>query len=110
MRSRLMILSAMTFAGLMQAGAPAVAATGAEVYQRQCAACHGTTGAGDGSQAGQNGVAKPRPLADSVTERMTVEKAMLSGVGNVPGHGVAPLLLPDELRQLIDYTYRLAKP
>lgn len=109
MRLRAMILSTMTFAGVMQAGT-ACAATGAELYGNQCAACHGASGAGDGPEAGQNGVAAPRPFSESVTDRMTIEKAMLNGVDGAPGHGVAPLLLPEELSQLIDYAYKLAKP
>lgn len=110
MRSKVMILSALTFVGAMQAAASVWAATGAELYGNRCAACHGASGAGDGPEAGQNGVAAPRSFSESVTERMTIEKAMLNGVEGVPGHGVAPLLLPEELRQLIDYAYKLAKP
>ncbi len=86
------------------------AATGQELYQNQCSACHGATGAGDGPQAGQNGIAAPKPLTQSVTERMVIEKAMLEGVNNVPGHGNAPLFVGDELRNLIDYVYKLAHP
>lgn len=86
------------------------AATGQEIYQKQCSACHGATGAGDGPQAGQNGIAAPKPLTQSVTERMIIEKAMLEGVNNTPGHGNAPLFVGDELRNLIDYVYKLAHP
>jgi len=86
------------------------AATGQDLYQQQCSACHGATGAGDGPQAGQNGLAAPKPLTQSVTERMVVEKAMMQGVNNVPGHGNAPLFVGDELQKLIDYVYKLAKP
>ena len=86
------------------------AATGQEIYQQQCSACHGATGAGDGPQAGQNGITAPRPLSQSVTQRMVIEKAMLEGVNNTPGHGNAPLFVGDELRNLIDYVYKLAHP
>lgn len=89
---------------------PALAASGEEIYQRQCAACHGASGAGDGPQAGQNNIAAPRPLTQSATERMTIEKAMLQGVNDIPGHGTAPLLVGDELRDLIDYVHKLANP
>ena len=66
--------------------------------------------AGDGPQAGQNGITAPRPLSQSVTQRMVIEKAMLEGVNNTPGHGNAPLFVGDELRNLIDYVYKLAHP
>ncbi len=105
--ARFTIIALATFLGGMN---PALAASGEEIYQRQCAACHGTTGAGDGPQAGQNSIAAPKPLTQSVTERMVIEKAMLQGVNNIPGHGNAPLFVGDELRHLIDYVYKLARP
>lgn len=86
------------------------AATGQELYVQQCSACHGATGAGDGPQAGQNGLATPRPFTQSAKERMTTEKAMLQGVNGIPGHGTAPLFVGDELRDLIDYVRKLANP
>lgn len=95
---------------LLTGGAAAVAATGEEIYQRQCAACHGATGAGDGPQAGQGGIARPRAFSESAKERMTIEKAILSGVSNAPGHGNAPLFTSDEVRALIDHVHKLAKP
>jgi cytochrome c5 len=86
------------------------AATGQELYQNQCATCHGVTGAGDGPQAGQNGVAAPQPFTTAVPDRMTIEKAMREGVNNIPGHGNASLFVGDELQNLIDYVYQLAQP
>lgn len=109
MRSRFFTLSAALLAGMV-ASAPALAASGGEVYQQQCAGCHGATGNGDGSQAGQGGIAAPRPFTDTAKERMTIEKAMLSGVTNAPGHGNAALFTAQELRDLIDYVHKLANP
>lgn len=86
------------------------AATADAIYQGQCASCHGATGAGDGPQAGQNGIAAPKAFTTAVPDRMTVEKAMMEGVNGIPGHGMAPLLVGDELQNLIDYVYRLAQP
>ena len=86
------------------------AATGQELYQNQCAACHGATGAGNGPQAGQNGIAAPQPFSTAVPDRMTIEKAMRQGVNNIPGHGNAPLFVGDDLQHLIDYVYQLAQP
>lgn len=105
--ARFTIIALATLLGAMN---PALAASGEEVYQRQCAACHGAAGAGDGPQAGQNGFATPRPFSVSAKERMTTEKAMTQGVNNIPGHGTAPLLVGDELRDLIDYVHKLANP
>lgn len=86
------------------------AETGKKLYQDQCSACHGVTGAGDGPQAGQGGVAAPKPLSQTVTDRMTIEKAMSQGVQDIPGHGTAPLFVGDDLRNLIDYVQKLAHP
>lgn len=105
--ARFPIIALATFLGGMN---PALAASGEEIYQRQCAACHGAIGAGDGPQAGQNGVATPRPLTVSAIERMTIEKAMMQGVSNTPGHGNASLFIGSELRELIDYVHKLANP
>lgn len=91
------------------AALPAFGATGEDLYGNQCAACHGATGQGDGPRAGQNGIVRPRALSQSVTERMVVEKAMILGVNNTPGHGHAALLAPAELQQLIDYVHNLAR-
>lgn len=100
------LTTALTLVGMSVAHA----ATGQELYVQQCSACHGATGAGDGSQAGKNSIAAPKPLTQSVTERMVIEKAMTQGVNGVPGHGTAPLFVGDELRNLIDYVYKLARP
>ena len=88
----------------------ALAGTSEELYKQHCMACHGAAGAGDGPQAGKDGYPSPRPLTQSVSERMVIEKAMLQGVNNVPGHGIAPLLTQEELEALINYTLKLAKP
>lgn len=109
MQSRSFTLNAALLVGMI-ASASALAASGEEVYQQQCAGCHGATGNGDGPQAGQNNIAAPQPFTQSSKERMTIEKAMLSGVTNVPGHGNAALFTAQELRDLIDYTHKLANP
>lgn len=88
----------------------ASAGTPEELYKQHCMACHGSTGAGDGPQAGKDGYPSPRPMTQSVSERMVIEKALLQGVNNIPGHGIAPLLTPEELEALINYTLKLAKP
>ncbi len=96
--------------GIVFITAPAFAATGQGVYEARCASCHGLKGAGDGPQAGQNGATKPRPFSQSVAERMVVEKAMVLGVKNAPGHNQAQQMLPQELQQLMDYVNILAHP
>lgn len=96
--------------GFLFFSASAFADAGAELYNQRCAACHGAAGAGDGPQAGKDGVAAPRALTETAKTRMTVEKAMMQGIEGVPGHGNAALLTADELRALIDYTHQLANP
>src|SRR5512146_2227526 len=54
------------------------------LYQ-QCAACHGQGGQGDGSQAaGMN----PAPVSFKGLPLDRIQKAVVTGVNNAPGHGV----------------------
>jgi len=51
---------ALTLAGLAACTPDVTAGSGAVLYRQNCAICHGSTGAGDGAQAGES----PVPPAD----------------------------------------------
>lgn len=84
----------------------AQAATGKEIYQSQCSACHGESGAGDGPAAQK--LPKP-PLALKLKTSQQIEKSVLVGPADALGHGVAPQLTPAEATALMDYVKHLAK-
>jgi mono/diheme cytochrome c family protein len=88
---------------------PTAERTGKEVYERQCLACHGTEGKGDGPAA----AAFPRlpDLSDaermnSVTDEVLLE-LIRDGVGAMPGFG--KLLQPEELVAVRDYVRSLSR-
>jgi len=82
---------------------------GADIFKKQCVACHGKNGEGDGPAA----VAlNPRPsdLTDeAVMERLTdddLRKVIAQGVGSMPGF--ESILEPDELEAVLEYVRSLS--
>ena len=89
--------------------ASAGAEDGAEVYKRDCLACHGKEGKGDGPAA----VAfSPRPGDLSDAERMSaftdseLKEIVTNGKGNMPGF--SELLTPEELDAVLAYVGTLS--
>lgn len=87
---------------------PALGRNGAEIFKKQCVACHGDSGEGDGPAA----VAlNPRPsdLTDAaVMEGLTdadLRKVIAQGIGSMPGF--ESILEPDELEAVLDYVRSL---
>jgi mono/diheme cytochrome c family protein len=85
----------------------AIAASGKEIYQQQCIACHGAKGLGDGPHA-KSLTSPPASFLDKAI-RLSAERAVMTGVNNVPGHGVGQLLTPREIESLIEYVDGLSK-
>lgn len=85
----------------------AMALSGADIYKNSCAACHGSTGNGDGPSAGTL-VTKPQPFKGTATQ-LSIEKAVIVRATDHPGHGVVSLLTPAEVNDLIVYVESLAK-
>ncbi len=77
---------------------------GAEVYQRQCVACHGKAGKGDGPAAA---AMDPRPSDLTDAERMAAlgDEGLLGviaeGRGAMPGY--KSLLTPEQLEAVTEY-------
>lgn len=104
------------------AGAPAPRSVGriarmqqarepAELFQRQCVACHGKKGRGDGPAA----IAltpRPKDLTDKETMDQLSDEELLEvltkGRGAMPGFGA--ILTPDELRAMAEYVRQLSGP
>lgn len=80
-----------------------------EVFRRQCVACHGPEGKGDGPAAR---ALKPRPsnLADPEVLGALTDEAILdvltNGRGSMPSFG--ELLEPEKLRALVGYLRELS--
>lgn len=80
-----------------------------EIFRRQCVACHGSEGKGDGPAAR---ALKPRPsnLTDPDVLGPLTDEAILdvltNGRGSMPSFG--QLLEPEELRALVDYLRELS--
>ncbi|MFQ5690964.1 MAG: c-type cytochrome [Gemmatimonadota bacterium] len=83
--------------------------TGGEIYRKQCVACHGKTGKGDGPAA----VAltpKPKNLADpegpvaKLSDEQLIE-VLTKGKGTMPGFSA--LLSPDEIKEVVAYIREL---
>lgn len=85
----------------------AYAASGADIYKFQCAACHGDAGAGNGSIAST--LSSPPPTFKGSVTRVKIERALAPGVSTTPGHSAAKLLTPEELEELLSYVEGLAK-
>lgn len=88
---------------------PPGASNGEEVYKKQCLACHGKEGKGDGPAA----VAlNPRPSDLADTERMEelndeeLREIIAKGVGSMPGF--ESILEPDELEAVLTYVRGLS--
>lgn len=81
-----------------------------EIFRRQCVACHGSEGKGDGPAAR---ALKPRPsnLTDPDVLGPLTDDAILdvltNGRGSMPSFG--RLLEPEELRALVDYLRELSE-
>lgn len=77
----------------------------ARLYQRQCAVCHGATGAGDGPSAGINRPANLREIAPETSDA-ELAAVIREGRGLMPPWGH----LPDrEIEALVRYVRRLAE-
>lgn len=85
----------------------AVAASGKEIYQQQCIACHGAKGLGDGPHV-TSLTSPPASFLDKAI-KLSAEKAVMTGVNNAPGHSVGQLLTSREIEDLIEYVDGLAK-
>lgn len=89
-------------------------ATGQQLYQQHCAACHATTGIGSalltqrgqGSLGGTTGVVIPDVLGSSPVE---IAEAVRTGPGTMPVFG-PEILRDDELDPLIAYVEHLQTP
>lgn len=85
-----------------------MASVGEELYKRQCAACHGDTGKGNGPAAS---ALSPRPANLTDPKRMDQfsDADLLALIAN--GKGVMPafaaLLKPDELKAVVEYVRSL---
>jgi mono/diheme cytochrome c family protein len=89
--------------------APTAGQDGENIYKKQCAACHGESGKGDGPAAA---ALNPRPanLADEeAMEALTSEdlrKIIGQGIGSMPGFD--SILEPDELEAVLEYVRSLS--
>lgn len=83
------------------------AASGAEIFKFQCAACHGDTGAGDGNIAST--LLSPPPTFKGSVTRIKIERVLAPGISTTPGHSAAKLLTPEELEGLMSYVESLSK-
>lgn len=83
---------------------------GAELYARQCVACHGETGKGDGPAAAAFNP-KPVDLTDagymSTLTPQALLKVLAAGKGAMPGFGAT--LSPEELEALAAYVRSLSQ-
>jgi mono/diheme cytochrome c family protein len=88
---------------------PISAANGAKIYKKQCIACHGEKGKGDGPAAA---AFNPRPsnLADAeLMQGLTEEElreAVAEGKGAMPGF--ASILPPEDLEAVLKYIRALS--
>jgi mono/diheme cytochrome c family protein len=84
-------------------------AGGAELYERQCAACHGTEGKGDGPVAGALNP-PPSDLSDPARMSQLSDEELLevitNGRGTMPGY--ARQLSPGDLKAVADYVRSLS--
>lgn len=83
------------------------AASGAEIFKFQCAACHGDTGLGDGNIAST--LSSPPPTFKGSVTRTKIERALAPGISTIPGHAAAKLLTPQELEELMSHVESLSK-
>jgi mono/diheme cytochrome c family protein len=85
--------------------------TGAEIYTKQCAACHGKEGKGDGPAAA---ALTPRPpdLTDASKMGELSDEELFEiiarGKGAMPGFDA--LLEPEELKAVTEFVRRLSSP
>ncbi len=89
---------------------PTAERTGKEVYERQCLACHGTEGKGDGPAAAAFNPRLP-DLTDAERMNSVTDEALLElirdGIGAMPGFG--RLLESEELIAVRDYVRSLSR-
>ncbi|MGH7923101.1 MAG: c-type cytochrome [Candidatus Binatus sp.] len=95
------------------AGPPANAQEAAALYSQRCAACHGTTGKGDGA-AGQYLNPKPTDFADSLKGKSDdwIAKAVKGGGVAIGGSPVMPPyadLSDDQVKGLVAYMKSFGK-
>ena len=90
---------------------PARASTqeGAALYAKDCAACHGTGGKGDGPAASSMNPAPTDLTRPDGTGTLTVEQltaVIQKGKGSMPGFGA--MLKPGEAKALAEYIHGLS--
>lgn len=87
------------------------APSGRDLYKKQCAACHGDAGKGNGPAAA---ALSPKPADLTDPERMDQfsDEDLLELIGNGKGTmpGFARLLKPDELNAVVEYLRSLSAP
>jgi len=92
---------------------PASIAAGQKLYEKQCVACHGATGKGDGKMAGEMNP-KPADLSDASWKHGSSDGEIFTvikdGAKDTGMRGFASKMTVEEIWNVVNYVRSLSKP
>jgi mono/diheme cytochrome c family protein len=80
------------------------------IFKRECAMCHGASGAGDGPAAAAMNL-KPISFADSAFQESRTDEQLAEAIGSGKGamSAYGETLTPEEITALVSYIRKLGK-